>query len=88
MNTKFTILVAAGLLIAGVSQAQGTIASNVDFNNPRHAMASEHRAILNDRHEIRSDRREIRNDRREIKRDRHRIHHHHKMMKRHHHRKF
>ncbi|HVU57122.1 MAG TPA: hypothetical protein VHD83_18805 [Puia sp.] len=39
MNTKFTILVAAGLLFAGVSQAQGTVAS--EFNNkPRHAVAA------------------------------------------------
>ena len=41
MNTKFTILIAAGLLFAGVSQAQGTVAS--EFNNkPRHEVVARH----------------------------------------------
>lgn len=41
MNTKFTILVAAGLLFAGVSQAQGTTAS--EFNHkPRHEVVARH----------------------------------------------
>jgi hypothetical protein len=41
MNTKFTILIAAGLLFAGVSQAQGTVAS--EFNNkPRHEVVGRH----------------------------------------------
>ena len=89
MNTRFTILVAAGLLFAGVSQAQNAVAVNrVDFNNPRHAvMVREHREILNDRHEIRKDRHEIREDKRQIKHNRHKIHHHHKVVK-HHHKKF
>jgi hypothetical protein len=89
MNTRFTILVAAGLLFAGVSQAQNAVAVNrVDFNDPRHAvMVREHREILNDRHEIRKDRHEIRKDKREIKHNRHKVHHHHKVVK-HHHRKF
>jgi len=88
MNTKFTILVAAGLLIAGVSQAQGTVAVNkMDFSNPRHAMVREHREILGDRHEIRKDRREIRRDKHQMKHHRKQMRHHHRMMK-HHHRKF
>ena len=71
MNTKFTILVAAALLIGGVSQAQSTVAANdVAFNNPRHAVVREHR--------------EIKNDRREIRKDKHRIHHHRKQMRHHH----
>jgi len=74
MNTKFTILIAAGLLFAGVSQAQNAVAMNkIDFNNPRH--------------EIRQDHHEIRKDKREIKHNHHRIHRHHKVVK-HHHRKF
>jgi len=41
MNTKFTILIAAGLLFAGVSQAQGTVVS--EFNNkPRHEVVARH----------------------------------------------
>jgi hypothetical protein len=40
MNTKFTILVAAGLLFAGVSQAQGTVAS--DFSKPHHEVVVRH----------------------------------------------
>lgn len=95
MNTKFTILVAAGLLIAGISQAQGTAAPHkMDFSNPRHTIVREHRAMLNHRHEIRSDRHEIRKDRREIRRDRHQIKHHRKQMRhqhkimKHDHRKF
>ena len=41
MNTKFTILIAAGLLFAGVTQAQGTAAS--EFNNkPHHEMVARH----------------------------------------------
>jgi hypothetical protein len=41
MNTKFTILIAAGLLFAGMTQAQGTVAS--DFNNkPRHEVVARH----------------------------------------------
>jgi hypothetical protein len=75
MNTKFTILVAAGLLFAGVSQAQNAVAMNkADFNHPRH--------------EIRQERHEVRKDRKAIKHNRHKkIHHHHKVVK-HHHRKF
>ena len=39
MNTKFTILVAAGLLFAGVSQAEGTH----EFNNkPHHEVVARH----------------------------------------------
>ncbi|HEY4209699.1 MAG TPA: hypothetical protein VGM31_22895 [Puia sp.] len=49
MNTKFTILVAVGLLFAGVSQAQGTVAS--DFNNkPRHAVVARHETQKQPRH--------------------------------------
>ena len=43
MNTKFTILVAASLLFAGVSQAQGTATS--DFNKPRHEIRKEVRQV-------------------------------------------
>lgn len=65
MNTKFTILVAAALLIGGVSQAQRTVAANdIAFHNPRHAVVREHR--------------EIRKHHKEIRRDKHRIHHHHR----------
>ena len=48
MNTKFTILVAAGLLFAGISQAQGTVAAEkVDFSNPpRHAVVRDHKAKM------------------------------------------
>jgi len=40
MNTKFTILIAAGLLFAGVTQAQGTAAS--EFSKPRHEVVARH----------------------------------------------
>jgi hypothetical protein len=40
MNTKFTILIAAGLLFAGVSQAQGT--ATTDFSKPHHEMMARH----------------------------------------------
>jgi len=45
MNTKFTILVAAGLLFAGITQAQGSVAADkADFRNPpRHAVVREHK---------------------------------------------
>lgn len=91
MNTKFTILVAAGLLIAGVSQAQGTVAANdVAFNNPRHTVVMRNhkeRELMNFRHEIRKDRKEIGRDRHKIQHHRKQMRHHHKVMK-HHHRKF
>jgi len=46
MNTKFTILIAAGLLFAGVSQAQGT--ADAAFNNkPRHEVVARHEVKKN-----------------------------------------
>ena len=56
MNTKFTILVAAGLLFAGITQAQGTVAADKgDFNNPRHAVVvREHKAKMHQpKHQVR-----------------------------------
>ena len=81
MKTKFTILIAAGLLIAGATQAQNTVAFNDgrDFHNVRHEMVRDHVNIIRDRHEIRNDRRNMRFDRHEIRHDRrviHRIHRH------------
>jgi len=86
MNTKFTILIAAGLLFAGVSQAQNAVAYNkMDIRNPRHEMVRDHKAIMNDHKEIRNDRKEIRKDRKQV--HKHKAHRHHKGMK-HHHKKF
>jgi len=70
MNTKFTILVAAALLIGGVSQAQSAVASNdIAFHNPRHAVVREHREIRKDKHRIHHHRKQM--------------HRHHRTMKHH-----
>lgn len=65
MKTKFTILIAVGLLFAATTtQAQGT-----DFHERRDARFA--RAdIRHDRRDIRMDRRDIRFDHRDIRFDR------------------
>lgn len=70
MNAKFTILVAAGLLFAGIAQAQGTVAAdNADFKNPpHHAVINNHRAP---RHQVKHHKKHMKHH--------HRMHRHHKM---------
>jgi len=64
MYTKFTILVAAGLLFAGMTQAQGTVASA--FNNkPRHEVVARHEVKQEKRHKMSRH---------------HKVKHHHKKM--------
>ena len=84
MKTKFTILIAAGLLFAGATQAQ-TVAMNrgMDFRNDRHEMVRDHQAVIDDRHEVRKDHADLMHDHRNIhkghkvlRHDRKVIHHH------------
>jgi hypothetical protein len=65
MNTKYTILIAAGLLFAGVSRAQGTAAP--EFNKHRHEVVA--------RHEMKK---EIRKEQRH--KIHHKVKHHHRKM--------
>jgi hypothetical protein len=92
MNTKFTILIAAGLLFAGVTQAQNLAFNNKDIRNDRHEMVRDHRQMMLDRHqtvrdhqEVRKDRHEVRHDRHELRHDRRVIRHHHKVVRHHRH---
>ena len=73
MNTKFTILVAAGLLFAGITQAQGTVAAEkADFKNPpRHAVVRDNHAKMHQpKHQVRH--------KKHVKHH-HKVHRHHKM---------
>ena len=67
MNTKFTILVAAGLLIAGVTQAQGTSVAS-EIGKPRHEMVVRHEIKKQPRHKVHRH---------------HKVKHHHKKMHQH-----
>jgi len=64
MKTKFTIMLAAGLILAATTtQAQGT------FNHDGRGVRYDRAEIRNDRRDIRFDRHDIRNDRRDIRFD-------------------
>ena len=65
MKTKFTILLAVGLIFAAATtQAQGPA-----FHD-RRDIRSDQRENRNDRREIRNDRRDVRNDHRDVRFDR------------------
>ena len=65
MKTKFTIILAAGLILAAATtQAQGT------FNHDARGVRYDRIENRNDRRDIRNDRRDIRFDRRDLRFDR------------------
>ena len=70
MKTKFTIMLATGLILAATTtQAQGTF--NHDGRGVRYdrmEVRNDHRDIRFDRHDIRVDRRDIRFDQRHDRR--------------------
>ena len=73
MNTRFTILLAAGLLFAGITQAQGTVAADkVDFNNPHHAVVRDHKAKMHQpKHQVKHHKKHVKHH--------HKTHRHHRM---------